>query len=133
MDPTTYAYLIFAIVVLHNVVAVSVASSSTDRQLFFGLMLGDQSEGALSGIEAALDEINSGNDLLLDYRLNYNLINSEAVSYISMHAIHTHACQAFSVACRKGQYTRCYNYTFILRGSKVSQTGFSVHAWFYNI
>ena len=96
MDLTIYAYLIFAIVVLHNVVAVSVASSSTDRQLLFGLMLGDQSEGALSGIEAALDEINSGNDLLLDYRLNYSLINSEAVSYISMHAIiHMHV--GFSV------------------------------------
>ena len=61
-------------------------STSTDRQLFFGLMLGrgDQSEGALSGIEAALDEINARNDLLSGYTLNYYLINSQAVSILRL-------------------------------------------------
>jgi hypothetical protein len=45
-------------------------------------MLGDHSEGALSGIEAALYEINDRKDLLSGYTLDYDLINSQAVSYI---------------------------------------------------
>ena len=80
MDPIAYAC--FAIIVMHSVAVIS--SSSTDRQLFFGLMLSDQNGGALPGIEAAVDEINSRNDLLPGYRLNYDLINSQAVSYLRL-------------------------------------------------
>ena len=75
MDPITYAC--FAVIVVHSVAGVS--STSADRQLLFGLMLGDHSYGgALSGIEAALDEIK---DLLPGYRLNYDLVNIQ-VSYL---------------------------------------------------
>ena len=73
MDPIPYTY--FAVIVMQSVAAVS--STSTDRQLLFGLMLGDQSGGALSGIEAALDEIKGRNDLLSGYSLNYDLVNSQ--------------------------------------------------------
>ena len=82
MSPIAYAC--FAIIVIHSIAAVS--STITDRQLLFGLMLGDQNGGdsALSGIEAALDEINDRNDLLPGYRLNYDLMSSQAVSYIRL-------------------------------------------------
>jgi hypothetical protein len=80
MGPKTYSCLA-VIIVIHSIAAVS--SLGTDRQLLFGLMLGDHSEGALSGIEAALDEVNDRSDLLSGYTLNYGLINSQAVSYIS--------------------------------------------------
>lgn len=80
MSHKTYACLV--IIVMHSI-AIS-SSTNTDRQLFFGLMLGDQSEGALSGIEAAVDEINARNDILPGYTLNYDLINSQAVSYLRL-------------------------------------------------
>ena len=85
MGPETYACL--AIIVMHSAAGIAATSNSTstDRQLLiFGLMLGDQSEGALSGIEAALDEINARNDLLSGYTLNYYLINSLAVSILRL-------------------------------------------------
>ena len=86
MGPETYACLAIAIVHSAAGIAAISNSTSTDRQLFFGLMLchGDQSEGALSGIEAALDEINTRNDLLPGYTLNYYLINSQAVSILRL-------------------------------------------------
>ena len=79
MDPVVLAC--FAIIVVHNVAAVS---SRTDPTLLFGLMPGDrynENRGALSGIEAALDEIDERNDLLPGYKLNYDLVHSQ-VSYI---------------------------------------------------
>ena len=51
--------------------------------LYFGLMLSlsgdDQSSGAsaLAGVQAALDEINSRDDLLPGYSLNFTLIDSQ--------------------------------------------------------
>ena len=49
--------------------------------LYFGLMLslsGDhQSSGALAGVQAALDEINSRYDLLPGYSLHYTLTDSK--------------------------------------------------------
>ena len=49
--------------------------------LYFGLMLslsGDhQSSGALAGVQAALDEINSRDDLLPGYSLHYTLTDSK--------------------------------------------------------
>ena len=49
--------------------------------LYFGLMLslsGDQqSTGALAGVQAALDEVNSRDDLLPGYSLHYILTDSQ--------------------------------------------------------
>ena len=49
--------------------------------LYFGLMLSlsgvDQSSGALAGVQAALDEINSRDDLLPGYSLHYTLTDSK--------------------------------------------------------
>ena len=49
--------------------------------LYFGLMLSlsgdDQSSGALAGVQAALDEINSRADLLPGYSLHYTLTDSK--------------------------------------------------------
>ena len=49
--------------------------------LYFGLMLSlngdDQSSGALAGVQAALDEINSRDDLLPGYSLHYTFTDSK--------------------------------------------------------
>ena len=49
--------------------------------LYFGLMLSlsgdDQSSGALAGVQAALDDINSRDDLLPGYSLHYTLTDSK--------------------------------------------------------
>ena len=49
--------------------------------LYFGLMLSlsgdDESSGALAGVQAALDEINSRDDLLPGYMLHYTLTDSK--------------------------------------------------------
>ena len=51
--------------------------------LYFGLMLslsGDQqSTGALAGVQAALDHINSRDDLLPGYSLHYTLTDSKVL------------------------------------------------------
>ena len=51
--------------------------------LYFGLMLSlsgdDESSGALAGVQAALDEINSRDDLLPGYSLHYTLTDSKVV------------------------------------------------------
>ena len=51
--------------------------------LYFGLMLslsGDhQSTGALAGVQAALDDINSRDDLLPGYSLHYTLTDSKVI------------------------------------------------------
>ena len=58
----------------------TVTNSST---LYFGLMLSlsgdDESSGALAGVQAALDEINSRDDLLPGYSLHYIPINSKVI------------------------------------------------------
>ena len=52
--------------------------------LYFGLMLSlsgdDQSSGALAGVQAALDEINSRDDLLPGYSLHYTLTDSKVLT-----------------------------------------------------
>ena len=52
-----------------------------NKPLYFGLMLSlsgdDQSSGALAGVQAALDEINSRDDLLPGYSLHYTLTDSK--------------------------------------------------------
>ena len=49
--------------------------------LYFGLMLSlssdDQSSGTLAGVQAALDEVNSRDDLLPGYSLHYTLTDSK--------------------------------------------------------
>ena len=54
---------------------------SNSTPLYFGLMLslsGDhQSSGALAGVQAALDKINSRDDLLPGYLLNYTHTESK--------------------------------------------------------
>ena len=56
-------------------------SSMETTPLYFGLMLslsGDQqSTGALAGVQAALDDINSRDDLLPGYSLHYTLTDSQ--------------------------------------------------------
>ena len=51
--------------------------------LYFGLMLSlsgdDQSSGALAGVQAALDDINSRDDLLPGYSLHYTLTDSKVL------------------------------------------------------
>ena len=56
-------------------------SNNESTPLYFGLMLsvsGDrQSSGALAGVQAALDDINSKDDLLPGYSLHYTLTDSK--------------------------------------------------------
>ena len=56
--------------------------------LYFGLMLSlsgdDQSSGALAGVQAALDEINSRDDLLSGYSLHYTLTDSKVLAYLRL-------------------------------------------------
>ena len=51
--------------------------------LYFGLMLSisgnQQSTGALAGVQAALDDINSREDLLSGYSLHYTLTDSQVI------------------------------------------------------
>ena len=55
--------------------------SNDSTPLYFGLMLSlsgeHQSSGALAGVQAALDEINSRDDLLPGYSLHYTLTDSK--------------------------------------------------------
>ena len=61
----------------------SVLSETNSTTLYFGLMLSlsgdDESSGALAGVQAALDEINSRDDLLLGYSLHYTPIDSKVI------------------------------------------------------
>ena len=62
----------------------TVANSST---LYFGLMLSlsgdDESSGALAGVQAALDEINSRDNFLPGYSLNFTpIIDKKVTHYI---------------------------------------------------
>jgi hypothetical protein len=63
----------------------TVTNSTT---LYFGLMLSlsgdDQSSGALAGVQAALDEINSRDDLLPGYSLSFTPIIDSIVSLIAV-------------------------------------------------
>ena len=63
--------------------ASSAATSRNSSALYFGLMLSlsgdDQSSGALAGVRAALDEINSRDDLLPGYSLHYTPIDSQVL------------------------------------------------------
>ena len=57
--------------------------------LYFGLMLSlsgdDQSSGALAGVQAALDEINSRDDLLPGHSLHYTLTDSKVLLVSKCH------------------------------------------------
>ena len=61
----------------------AVFNNVTLTPLYFGLMLslsGDQqSTGALAGVQAALDDINSRDDLLPGYSLHYTLTDSQVI------------------------------------------------------
>ena len=78
-----YAAMAALIVVTTSLSKVSCSNFSTSDPipLYFGLMLslsGDhQSSGALAGVQAALDEINSRDDLLPGYSLNFTLTESQ--------------------------------------------------------
>ena len=62
----------------------NVSNATTSFPLYFGLMLslsGDhQSTGALAGVQAALDDINSRDDLLPGYSLHYTLTDSQVAT-----------------------------------------------------
>ncbi len=76
MDPKLFAVAIIAIVIWHT--AAATVSGKSDQELFFGVIIGDKgNEGVLSGIQAAVDDINENNDLLPGYKLKYNLARSE--------------------------------------------------------
>ena len=65
--------------------AYSIISSSNSTALYFGLMLSlsgdDQSSGALAGVQAAVGLINSRDDVLPGYSLNFTptLTNSKVL------------------------------------------------------
>ena len=65
---------------------VHATSPSNSSAIYFGLMLmlslsgDDQSSGALAGVQAALEEINSRDDLLPGYSLHYTLIDSVVIA-----------------------------------------------------
>ena len=62
---------------------VHATSPSNSSAIYFGLMLSlsgdDQRSGALAGVQAALDEINSRDDLLPGYSLQYTPIDSVVI------------------------------------------------------
>jgi hypothetical protein len=62
---------------------VDISLKNESIPLYFGLMLSlsgdDQSSGALAGVQAALDEINSKDDLLPGYSLHYTLTDSKVI------------------------------------------------------
>ena len=64
--------------------------------LYFGLMLsisGDQqSTGALAGVQAALDDINSREDLLSGYSLHYTLTDSQVILDLSNELVNMQWC-----------------------------------------
>ena len=84
MDPhLSLSCFVLAIIVLHTA-AIFSSRNESDRELIFGVIVGDKgNEGVLSGIQAALDEINGKNDLLPGYKLKYDLAHSE----VCMHFI----------------------------------------------
>ena len=80
--------------------------------LYFGLMLSlsgnDQNSGALAGVQAALDEINSRDDLLPGYSLHYTLTDSKVLLHgiktlstttqlIPLHAVQSDSCSLWTV------------------------------------
>ena len=74
MDPKLSALAVAIVILLTS----ATFSSGSDQELFFGVIVGDKgNEGVLSGIQAALDEINGNNDLLPGYKLEYDLARSE--------------------------------------------------------
>ena len=71
---TTLSVACLTIIIMHT----AAITSTSGQELFFGVMAGDKgNEGVLSGIQAALDEINGKNDLLPEYKLKYDLAFSE--------------------------------------------------------
>ena len=60
-------------------------SNGNSVPLYFGLMLSlsgdDESSGALAGVQAALDEINSRDDFLPGYSLNFTPIIDKTVTH----------------------------------------------------
>ena len=65
------------------------STNESSVPLYFGLMLslsGDQqSTGALAGVQAALDEINSRDDLLPGYSLHYTLTDSKVLLLLGVY------------------------------------------------
>ena len=63
------------------------SANESSVQVYIGLMLslsGDQqSTGALAGVQAALDDINSRDDLLPGYSLHYTLTDSQVCGYFT--------------------------------------------------
>ena len=72
-------------------------TNKTSTPLYFGLMLslsGDQqSTGALAGVQAALDHINSRDDLLPGYSLHYTLIDSEVTVATKWRIVYSYLVQ----------------------------------------
>ena len=76
---------------------INEVSKNNTHRLYFGLMLslsGDQQRnGALAGVQAALDDINSRDDLLPGFSLHYTLTDSEACKPLAcMHVPSITAC-----------------------------------------
>ena len=74
-------FLLYILNVTHGCFVEIFPTTNKSTPLYFGLMLslsGDQqSTGALAGVQAALDHINSRDDLLHGYSLHYTLTDSE--------------------------------------------------------
>ena len=66
-----------------NYLEVYPNATRESTSLYFGLMLSlssdHQSTGALAGVQAALDDINSRDDLLPGYSLHYTLTDSKVI------------------------------------------------------
>ena len=68
--------LMLILIAAANLAVLGTCSSST-KELYFGLMIGDENSGALSGVQAALKEINERSDILSGYELKYEHVYSK--------------------------------------------------------
>ena len=79
----------------------AVFNNVTLSPLYFGLMLSlsghHQSTGALAGVQAALDDINSRDDLLPGYSLHYTLTDSQVANswYLYINYMSTYTKPSF--------------------------------------
>ena len=68
---------VIAILIAAANLAVLGTCSSSTKELYFGLVIGDENNEALSGVQAALKEINERSDILSGYELKYERVYSQ--------------------------------------------------------
>ena len=79
------------LVAVANLAVIGICSTrSSNKEIYFGLMIGDENGGALSGVEAALKEINERSDILSGYELKYEHVYSQVNYNIRHYRIHVH-------------------------------------------